>query len=264
MKKRRIYLILLCLGVAFVCQNSYSQSFLKKLKEKAEDAAVDRIVGGNSSSNNSGSNNSNSGSNSGTNVGGNSVQNNQGGGLSKDAPDVQANIKSAKDAYSSKNYADARYSARQAIQGIELEIGQNILKSLPSSLDGLSLVAEEDKVTSSGIGFVGLLIYRTYQTTDKQFTVTIQNDAAMYSSLNMYFSNSAYTASNNPDTKQTKLKGYKAIIKYDQSSGYTISVPIGQSSIILLNGVNYATESSFMNAASQIDIDKIKNELGEK
>lgn len=258
------------MGIAFSIQSSYSQSFLKKLKEKAEDAAIDRIVGGNTdksdnnSNNNSGSNsNTSNNANNGMNAGSGNVQNTQGGGLSKEAPDVLANIKSAKEAFSTKKYADARYSARQAIQGIELEIGQNILKSLPTSIDGMPIIADEDKVTSSGIGFVGLLIYRMYQTTDKQFTVTIQNDAAMFSSLNMYFSNNAY-ATNNPDVKQTKLKGYKAIIKYDESSGYSISIPVGQSSIIVLQGVNYSSENSFMAASAQINIDKIKTELGEK
>lgn len=261
MKKQRIYLILLCLGIAFTGQNSYSQGFLQKLKDKAENAAVDRIVGGNSDKENNSSNTDNS-SNTSTNSN-NTVQNKQGGGLTKDAPDVAANIKSAKEAYNAKKYADARYSARQAIQGIELEIGQNILKSLPNTLDGMPILTDEDKVTSSGVGFAGLLINRAYQANDKQFTITIQNDAVMYSSLNLYFTNSSYT-SNNPDTKQTKIKGYKAIIKYDDNSGYTISIPVGQSSIIVMNGVNYTTESNFMSAAGQIDIDKIKNELGEK
>ena len=84
MKKQRIYLILLCLGIAFAGQNCYSQGFLQKLKDKAGDAAVDRIVGGNSDKENNSSNTDNS-SNTSTNSN-NTVQNKQGGGLTKDAP----------------------------------------------------------------------------------------------------------------------------------------------------------------------------------
>ena len=83
--------------------------------------------------------------------------------------------------------------------------------------------------------------------------------------LNMYFNTSyAQTNGGQQNWKQTKVKGYKAIIEFDQSSGYKLSVPIGQSSLIVYEGINFATEPDMMKAADVIDIDGIKKMLGEQ
>lgn len=254
--------MLLCVGLAWGNSNLYSQSFLQKLKEKAEEKAVKKIVGEDENNNSSSSNSSNTNeSNQGKKS--TSIQNTQGSGLNNSTPDVNENINSAKSSFQAKKYSDARYAARQALLGVEMEIGQNILKSLPESADGLPYLPEEDKVTSTGIGFAGLFIERLYQKDDKQLKVLVQNDAAQFSAVNMYMNNS-YGSSNQNNVKQTKFKGYKAIIQFDQNTGYTLSVPIGQSSLLVVQGVNYANENGFMAGANTFDIDKIKKELGEK
>jgi hypothetical protein len=242
-----------------------SQSLVKKLKDKAEDKALKSIFG---EGQNSGNQNSNSGS---SNTGNSSVsgtsgvQNTQGGGLDAVAPDVKENLKSAKDALASKQYGEARFSVRQAIMGIELEMGENVLKTLPETVDGLPYEKESDKVTSTGIGFVGLTIERYYRTDEKQVKVEVANDAAMLSGVNMYLNNGGYaTTSNDKSSKVTKFKTYRAVIRYDEGSGYTLSVPFGQTSLMVIEGSNYPTETAFMGAANQIDLDKIKSQLGEQ
>ena len=69
---------------------------------------------------------------------------------------------------------------------------------------------------------------------------------------------------NNQNVKQTKVKSYKAVITYDESKGYTLLVPLGQSSLIVWECVNFATEQDVMNAANAFDIDGIKKMLGEQ
>jgi len=64
--------------------------------------------------------------------------------------------------------------------------------------------------------------------------------------------------------KQTKVKGHRAIIEFSQDSGYKISVPLGQSSIIVYEGINFASEPDMMKAAESVNIDAIKKELGEQ
>lgn len=232
-------------------------SLLNKLRNKAEDKMVDKIFNEKENNNTPADNNPSSSSPK-------SVQNTQGGGLNNTTPDVKENIAAAKTAYSANNFSDARYSTRQAILGIELEIGKNILKSLPDKADGLPKEPDEDNVTSSGIGFVGLVIQRTYRANDKELKIAIQNDATMFSAVNMYLGSGYASSSNNQDHKQTKFKNYPAVIQYNQSSGYTLSVPFGQSSIAVISGVNYSNENTFMTAANEFDIEKIKQELGEK
>lgn len=267
MNKKCLLFTLFSAALMLGVENMHAQGFLNKLRDKAEDKAVKKVFGEDDKKTNSSSNSSTSGtSTSGTSSSTNNVQNTKGGGLDNSAPNVKENIKSAQDAFSSKNYSDARYAAKQAMMGVELEIGQNILKSLPDKVDGLSPVPDDDKVTSTGAGFAGLFITRNYQKDDKQFKVTVENNAVLLSSVNMYLDNT-YTQTNgqNKDkVKRTKFKNYRAIIQYDENSGYTLSVPFGQSSVLVMQGINYANETALMTAANQIDIDKIKSELGEK
>lgn len=103
-------------------QLSYSQGVLKKLKEKAEEQVIDKVLGDDKKTDNEPSTTTSSSS---------SMSNTRGGGLTTTPPDVKENLASAETAYQAKNYTDARYSVRQAILGIEMEIGQNILTGLP-------------------------------------------------------------------------------------------------------------------------------------
>jgi hypothetical protein len=270
MKKYGILIFLTLLFAGFSTDQVFSQSFLKKVKNKTEDKAIEKIFGkdktdqqnqGNPSNypnqGTSGSSGSSSGSSSGAN-------NNRGGGLSNTAPDVKANIKDAGTAFDGKQYSNARFSVRQAILGIELEIGKQILKGLPESISGLDKVTEEDNVTSSGIGFVGLIIERTYRKGDQELGITIGNDAGMLSMANMYLASGSYASTQDQNHKQVKFKEYRAVLEYDESSGYKLSVPFGQSSILIAEGINFASEEEIMSAAENIDIEKIKKELGEQ
>ncbi len=235
------------------------QSFIKKVKSKAEDAAIDKMFKTNDeSSGNQGSGVYSPGSD-------NSPSNTRGGGLTASRPDVMKSIGEAESLFGSKDYADARYAVRQAIMGIELEIGDAVLKDLPGSIAGLPAVQEEDEVTSTGIGFVGLVIRRVYREGDQELGVTIGNDAAMLSAANMYLSSGAYgTSSQEENIKQTKFKDHRAVIRYDEYSGYELDVPFGQSSVLVTNGINFSSEDEFMSACEAIDIEAIKNKLGEQ
>jgi hypothetical protein len=83
---------------------------------------------------------------------------------------------------------------------------------------------------------------------------------------NMYLSNTGYaqTTGGEQQFKQIKVKGHKGIIEYSEGSGYKISVAVGQSSLIIWEGVNFATEPEITKAAEAFDIDAIKKQLGEQ
>lgn len=99
-------------------------------------------------------------------------------------------------------------------------------------------------------------------------TVTVGNNALYSGIVNAYFGSAMYAqTSNNGDNtniKQTKVKGNKAVISYDESSGYSLIVPLGQTSVIAWECVNFKDEASVMAAANAFDIDGIKKMLGEK
>jgi hypothetical protein len=251
---------------------------LNRLKQKVENKTeqkagqeIDKLFGGkkNQTGNQSGQGGQTGTSGQGgqSGAGGNSDPSNKGGGgLISTPPDVKQNLADAEAAYKKSSYGEARYSVQQAMLGVELEIGNKIIKSLPESVVGLNKEAESDQVTSTGWGWAGLTIHREYSDkNDKQFSVTIANNSVMMAGVNAYLSGGyAQQTNGEQNWKQTKLKGYRAVIEYSEGSGYTLSVPIGQSSMIVYEGINFASEPEMMKAAEVIDIDAIKKELGEQ
>ncbi len=266
--KKPLQIVCVVLILTITGSTSFSQSLLKKLKKQTEqkilkktDEAIDDVIFGEDNDSNS-----NPGNNpSGTNSNSSSPSNTTGGGLVVEPPDVLKKIDEAEQAFEVKNYGTARYAVRQAMLGIEMEIGENILKSLPANVDGLNADLDQDEVTSMSYGFVGLMMERVYKGGNKQLKVNIGNNSALLSATNMMLSSGAYSTSSSDESyKQTTFKGYRSVLQYDNSSGYTLSVPFGQSSVFVLNGINYQSEADMMAAAENFDIESIKQELGEK
>ena len=274
-------LILLTAATVLLTYSGQAQ-VLNRLKTKAGNKgeqkageAIDNLFNGKKKNQNSGSTGSgttgqgNSGSASGANGSGgnNNPSNNSGGGLVSTPPDVKQNLTDAETAYKKSSYGEARYAVQQAMLGVELEIGNKILKSLPESVVGLNKEPDADQVTSTGYGWAGLTIHREYiDTKDKELRITVANNSVWMAGVNAYMTNGGYAQQTNgqQNWKQTKVKGNKAIIEYDESSGYKLSVPLGQSSLIVYEGVNFASEADMMKAAEAIDIDGIKKQLGEQ
>jgi hypothetical protein len=250
--------LLLTAWIATACvMTSPAQDLLNKLKKKAGEQVINKIGG--QKPNNTGNTNTN------TNTG-NNPTNQGGGGLITTPPDVNQNLADADVAFKANKYGEARYAVQQAMLGVELEIGNKVLKSLPPTVAGLQAEAESDQVTSTGWGWAGLTIQRQYSKNDKQLTLTIANNAAWMAGVNAYLSSGGYaqTTGGQQNWKQTKVKGYRAIIEYSEGSGYKLSVPLGQSSLVVFEGVNFASEPELMTAANAIDLDSIKKMLGEQ
>jgi hypothetical protein len=274
--------VLLSLSIMLIIQVSANAQFLKKLQQKAADAAekvidkkleqkTDQLIGNESSTGTSGAStsegfgNSTSAGNSSASKSG-KMRNTEGGGLITTPPDVKENLNSAETAFKGRNYGASRYAIQQAILGVEMEIGNKLLKSLPETIAGLPKLADQDQVSSSGWGWAGLNIQRSYQNDSKQFTFTIANNS-MLSALNQFIANGAYAQTSTGGAqkwKQIMVKGSKAIIEYDADSGYKVNVPLGQSSLLAFEGVNFKTEQDMLAAVNQLNIDEIKKTLGEK
>jgi len=259
--KRVLYFLCFLIAV-MVTNNASSQSLFKKLKDKVVNKAVDNAVekktgvtpGGESSNSNSGSTGKPS--------------NKGGGGLSNTTPpDVKAQMAEAESAHAAKNYSDARYSLQQALMGVEIQLGRQILKSLPASVGALNVDTAQDVVMSTQWGWSNLSIQRVWKNkADKQLTMTVGN-AGLYAGLAaMYFTNAGMVEANNAkqNFKQVRVKGNKAVIQYEDSKGYTLIVSLGQSSMIVWECINFANEQEVMTTANTFDIDGIKKMLGEQ
>lgn len=271
MKKKLLLAGLIAVLFAFQAD---AQGFVNKLKQKADEAAQKALEkkakekAGISDDTNNGQNSGTSDGDSGNSTGQhrNRPTNKGGGGLIATPPDVNKNLSEAETSYKAGSYGEARYAVQQAMLGVEMEIGRKVLEAMPPSVSGLDKVQEADQVTSSGYGWAGLTIHREYLNDDKQVTVTVANNSAWMSAVNMYLANGGYSQTTNGEQnwKQTKVKGHKAIIEYDDNTGYKLSVPLGQTSLIVWEGVNFGSEDDMMAAANSFDIDGIKKMLGEK
>ena len=261
--KTIVYLLWMAAGLT-VTHTAYSQGILKRIKDKVVNKTVDKAVdnevekktGVPSGQDNSNNNSSGKPTNKG------------GGGLSNtEPPDVKAQMAEAETAHNAKNYSDARYSLQQALMGVEIQLGRQILKSLPKTAVSLPADTTQDKVMSTQWGWSNLSIQRVYKNgADKQLTITIGN-AGIYAGLaNMYFANASVMEANGnkQNIKQVKVKGNKAIIQYEDSKGYTLIVSLGQTSMIVWECINFANEQEVMTAANGFDIDGIKKMLGEQ
>lgn len=263
------YCLVLALMVTTTSANS--QALLNKVKQKAEQAAekaIDKKLAGkqtNAPATGSGSTSGSGETTDGTESAGRPA-NNSGGGLISTPPNVNENLAEAEAAYNTKSYADARYAVQQAMLGVEMEIGTKVLNSLPENVSGLPADKANDQVTSTGYGWAGLTLQREYQKDDKQLRVTVANNSAWMSAYNMYLANSGYaqTTGGQQNWKQVRVKGYKGIIEYNDGSGYKLSIALGQSSLLVWEGINFATEPDMMKAAETFDIDAIKKQLGEQ
>lgn len=258
------HLLTICACLLFAPGMLQGQDLLNKLKKKAAEKASE-VIGGKQPS---GQSSPNAGGNAGNSEAGSTKSGNRTGeGLVSTPPDVRANLGDATTAYQAKKYGEARYAVQQAMLGVEMEIGNKILKSLPESISGLKRDQARDRVTSSGFGWVGLTIERAYQNdSDKQLELTVANNAAWMSAVNMYLTGGGYAQSTagQQNMKQTKVKNHRAVIEFDPDSGYKLSVPIGQSSLLVMNAINFANEAEVMAAANAVDIDGIKKMLGEQ
>ena len=265
--KRFLYLI--CLAVALTATNAaYSQGFLKKIKDKVN-KTVDKAAGtevekktGIPSGQETANNNNNSNSSSSG-----KPSNKGGGGLSNtQPPDVKVQMAEAETAHGAKNYSDARYSLQQALMGVEIQLGRQILKSLPATIVALPADTLQDKVMSTQWGWSNLSIQRAYKKGDKQLTITIGNAGIYAGMASMYFANASMmeASGDKQNFKQVRVKGNKAIIQYEDSKGYTLIVSLGQTSMIVWECINFANKQEVMTAANGVDIDGIKKMLGEQ
>src|SRR2546423_10494082 len=103
--------------------SSSGQGIFNKIKQKVDKAVSPTPSNGNTNQTSSSTNPAKG--------------NNTGQGLISTPPDVNQNLTEAEASFAKNKYTDARYSVQQAILGVELEIGKQILKNLPDNINTL-------------------------------------------------------------------------------------------------------------------------------
>lgn len=178
-------------------------------------------------------------------------------------PSVTNHLDGAKSSLQNEQYTNARFDVKEAMRGVELEIGYAILEAMPKKVDELVFDENNDGVTSTGTGFAGLVISRVYENNDeKQMTASIGNNSALGASYNMLIS-SGYSA-NDGNHKNVTVQGNRGTLTFDDYSTYTLGVPFGQNSIFVLECSGCNDEEEVLSASNSFDINRfdelLKNE----
>lgn len=260
---KKCILLLLFTGIAGTWALPSEAQLLKKLKEKAEK----KILGESDKKTTPAEESQTSDNNPTSNSGSGRPTNKGGGGLTNTTPpDVVQQINDAEQAHAAGNFSDARYSIQQALVGVEIQLGRELLKALPDQILDLKEDTLQDKVVSNQWGWSNLTILRVYSDgKERQLSMSIGNNSLYSGWVNLYFSG-AYTqaGANDQNVKQVRVKNYKALIQYDDSKGYTLIVPLGQSSMIVWECINFKDENEVLKAGALFDIDDIKRRMGEQ
>ncbi len=181
-------------------------------------------------------------------------------------PDVNDQLANARDALHDDNLAEARFFVRQAIMGIELEMGYDILASMPEKVLTYEADKSQDDVYSSGAGFAGMAVSREYPGSDYgPIEAAVGNNSSIYTMVGIeaqYATQGDYQGDVN--SKVIRYKDNKAYIKVDDYSGYELMIPFGQSSVFVLKCPPCESEDELLQVADLFDIDLFKKLLGEQ
>src|SRR4030095_8829725 len=74
---------------------------------------------------------------------------------------MATDISSAKSAYAAGKLEDAHFALLQAMQEIDLIIGHEVLKLLPTKMDTLNVNTKDDNVMAN-VGYIGTTIQRSW------------------------------------------------------------------------------------------------------
>lgn len=178
------------------------------------------------------------------------------------AQEFDKSLASAKSAYSSGNLEDARFNLENALREVDVAIGKEVMKVLPTTLGTLAYNSKEDNVTGMSASFAGLYVHRTYGAAqDKNAYIDIVSDSPMMAGISAILSMPMIMNSGDNNQKVIKVQGYKTLLtkqadENGQVTGYDVQTPFGNSMLTLHYSGNI-TEAEITKLANSIPIEKI-------
>lgn len=175
------------------------------------------------------------------------------------AQDFDKNISTAKSAYASGNLQDSRFAMEQMLRDLDMAIGKEVLKLLPSKVGSLAVNEKEDDVTGSG--GVGLYVNRHYGTDPKRASIEIINNSPLITSLNAVLSMPVIGGMmRDENQKIIRVQGYKSILNKNANTetgktNYELQIPMNNTLLTLK--MDDTSESEITAAANAIPLAKI-------
>ncbi len=180
-----------------------------------------------------------------------------------EAQEFDKSLATAKTSYNSGNLEDARFNLENALREIDATIGREILKILPTSLNGLNTDTKNDQVTGMSGGITGgLYVHRTYgNPQDKGASINIISDSPMLAGINAILAMPAIMNTGNSNQKVVKVQGYKSLLQRetdenDQTTGYMLQIPFANS-MLTLEYDGAISEAEVLKMGNSIPMEKI-------
>jgi hypothetical protein len=149
------------------------------------------------------------------------------------AQEFDKNIGAASDAYAKGNLEDTRFNLQNALRDLDIVVGHEILKKLPTSMGDSAYFAKDDNVSGMSSSLVGLSVHREYGYDGARGSIDILSDSPMLASVNAILS-LPMMMNSDPDQKVIKVQGYKSVLHINRDdnktiTGYEVQVPFGKS-----------------------------------
>jgi hypothetical protein len=163
----------------------------------------------------------------------------------------------AKTAYSAGKLDDARFAMQQMMQELDLLTGKEILKILPTVMEGKIANTKMDNVAGAS-NFLGVIIHREYGPPDSnKMELEVIGNSPMVATINGILS--LPLIANNSDYKVIKMGGYKALVQKttgtNDRADYEVQLPLN-SSLITFKAPGY-TQDQVIKMANTIPVTDI-------
>jgi hypothetical protein len=176
------------------------------------------------------------------------------------AQDFDKNLAAARSSYASGNLQDSRFAMEQILRDLDMAIGKEILKQLPSKLGTLAVIPTEDNLSGTG-AYAGLYVQRHYGTDEKRGAIEIINNSPLINSLHALLSMPVMGAAmRDENQKIIKVQGYRSILNKQVNAdtgktGYELQIPMNNTLVTVR--MDDTTEAEITHAANTIPLAKI-------
>jgi hypothetical protein len=178
------------------------------------------------------------------------------------AQEFDKSVASARSAYSAGNLEDARFNLENALREVDIAIGKEVMKVLPTSLGTLPYNAKEDNVSGASSTMVGLSVHREYGKAEgPNATLDVLSDSPLLTGVNAILAMPAIMNSGNTNQKVVKIQGYKTLLTKltddnGATTGYDAQTPFG-SSMLTVHYEGSISEADMIKLMNSVPLEKI-------
>jgi hypothetical protein len=172
------------------------------------------------------------------------------------AQEFNKHLVAARTAYTAGKLDDSRFAMQQMLQELDMIMGKEILKLLPTKMQDQNVNTKNDNVAVA-TGFVGTVIHRDYGAENKMINLDVISNSPLITSINAILS--LPLIGNTGDNKVIKVSGYKALVQKttgeNDRTDYEIQLPLNNA-LFTLKAPGY-TQDQLIAMANSLPIDQI-------